>query len=155
MLIKKFLVVDCGYTSRLIRHYDDMEVKPILIYDDVLGSGLTRFNNVYDEELETILASGIRDLSGVIVFRLVDDEVKIADIIKMLQRFAHCAFFFIDRCYGECFDDGVERREIIDSDLDDFVENNDEYYYGTLYEVDHEEIDRNKIITLKFDTESG
>lgn len=152
---QNYLIVDCGYTSRLIEHFDEMDPKPIFIYDSLWGDGLTKFDCT-DAEVEKMCIYGIIS-DGTIVFRYKDnDQFSIVETVKMLQQFRHCAFFYIDDYYGiDPDEDHSNLREIVDSDLNNFVNDNVEYYNGTLYEVKITEVPDYKVTYLYFDSESG
>lgn len=155
-MFQNYLIVDCGYTSRLIEHYDEMEIKPLFIFDDLWGEGLTRFDTT-DEDVELFFDHEDIDHidTGTIVFGS-NDNLKIVNIVKMLQVFHHCDFFYIDDYYGvDPEEDHPELRDIIDADLDNFVKDGDEYYHGTLYRVDITQTPNTKVMTLHFDSESG
>lgn len=160
-----YLIVNCGYTSRLLKHYAEMNPKPSFIWDKLWGEGLVNFDTP-SEELETIkkLFPDQTDLSyGTIAFRYRDEEkFNIVKTVEMLGGFQHCAFFYINRNYWrgtEGIDDPP--RRIKDSDLDNFVKDGPDYYCGTLYEVRRFQVKRTdttvpmKVTYLVFDTESG
>lgn len=50
------------------------------------------------------------------------DQLNIVETDNMLQRFAHCCFFYINEYYEiDLCGDYSQMREIVDSDLADFV----------------------------------
>ena len=152
---QNYLIINCGYTSRLIDKVDEMETKPIFIYDRVWGDGLTKYDCT-DAEIDMLIDLHDIVTDGTIVFRYSENEqINIVETVKMLQRFEHCGFFYIDQYYGEDVDDEDLRREIVDADLVNFVYHSDEYYYGTLFEVKMTDLPNYKVIRLDFDSESG
>lgn len=154
MVFQNYLIVDCFYTSRLVEHIETMDPKPLLISDCMYGDGLTRLDAT-NEDIDILENCTGYDDDGTIVFAS-NDDLKAVEIIKMLQTYHHCGFFYIDSYYG-LYPEGnhSQLREIVDEDLDNFVKDGDEYYHGTLYQVDIKELPNCKIMTLHFDTESG
>jgi hypothetical protein len=73
----------------------------------------------------------------------------------MLISFDHCGFFMIDEPYSE--EDEECPREIVDSDLKNFIKGRKEkkFYCGTLYDVEFIKDNNFSIYKLNFDTESG
>jgi hypothetical protein len=183
-----YLVINCGYTSRLIKHVDKMIIKPIFIYDPIWNKyndtePMIQFEGCEYEDIKKVV-NGCKEKNlsyeGTIVFKY-QQGVNIVNLVKSLQKYQHCGFFFIDDRYGnsmleDCTKEEYEKeydikltdeefkekrlkfenmREIKDLDLDHFVRKNEEYYYGTLYEVEIIQKDDYKITYLEFDTESG
>jgi hypothetical protein len=152
-----YLIVNCGYTARLVKYVGKMAVKPYFIWDNMWGKGL------YCSELTKDIAELIKmfggDLtSGTICFKYDNpDEFNIIEVIKMLQEFDHCACFFIDDVYG-AEDEEDERRMITNNDLYTFDKEfgeDKEYFCGTLYQCKYVEKDGMNIMFMQFDTESG
>lgn len=152
-----YLIVNCGYTSRLIRHYENMIYKPIYIYDDLCGDGLTDFENCTKYDVDQC---GLEN--GIIVFKF--DGISCIDIVKHLQSFDHCGMFSFDN-HNIYDDDGNEiekddpnfdnRRMITNDDIKNFDVDSEIYYCGTLDTVNIIKKDNDVIYTLEFDTESG
>jgi len=154
-----YLIIVCGYTARLVKYAEEIEPKPIFIWDDICGNGLHLCQDP-EEAVKLAKIVGNKIKSGTICFKYDDtEEFDIIETIQMLQEFDHCGFFFIDRSYGWDKDGEDPRRMITNSDLKSFDNDKpfggDEYYCGTLYECNHIEKDDMNIMFMTFDTESG
>lgn len=156
-----YLIVNCGYTARLVKHVRKMIPKPIFIWDNLQGDGLYCYQDP-EEAVKLSKIVGYEIKSGTICFKYDNpEEFDIIETIKMLQGFRHCAFFYIDDTYGWDEDEDGEdtRRMITNEDLKSFDNKQqfggDEYYCGTLYKCKHIEKDDMNITFMTFDTESG
>ena len=179
-----YLIINTGYTARILEHLrqkrKEIEKKPLFIWDELWGLGLTRFGEGGDEDIQKIKEcfEDIREIDfGTICYKYEqDEEFDPIGIVKSLIEMDYCGFFFINRPYGkdtkeidpetnEPFDDPMDleeakqlgMREICNNDLNDFEGCGDTHnvYEGTLCEVRIIQQEDFKIVYLTFDCESG
>lgn len=130
-----YLVLQCFYTDRLLKHVDKMQPRPIFICED----RLTTYEECteYDWNVMKICFSNVAGKPyGTICFKYVGElpSAVLIDTIKMLQSFEHRAYFYIDKPYPtRRYTD--YRRCVTDEDLYAFEDGNETYYHGTLNSV--------------------
>lgn len=142
-----FLIIDCGYTSRLLGcprtgPTDELLAHPNLfaIKDTVWGDAenppFSLFNGALQKDFDTLQAS-CPPLDGVIIFRFGSSEnAPLVETVKMVASYDFCSFFEIDTIYyqadrreayeeqGMSYEEAEakvkeEMREICDEDLED------------------------------------
>jgi len=152
-----YLIVNCGYTSRLLNDTENLEkICLIYIWDELWGSeGATFYNGCKQKTLDMLNGEMSERLnSGTIGFRYNDeDDFSIISCVQDIISKNHCAFFMIEDRYGE--EDENKSDMITDEDIDNFEERKDKFYCGTLYQVSVVKKPCLTIRYLKFDTESG
>ena len=47
-----YLIINCGYTARLLKHVKYMNPKPLFIFDSLWGNGLTICKEYVDDYFE-------------------------------------------------------------------------------------------------------
>lgn len=110
-----YLIVECGYTSRLEQHVDDIHkyfndecdnnnIKVLFIKDRIWGSGLVEYNehNLHTEFTNRNMIN--EETDGTICFK-VSDLRECYDVMSHLMEYHHCGFFnFGSLCEMENFD---------------------------------------------------
>lgn len=144
-----YLVVNCGYTRRLIPYIGEMDPKPILIYDRNYAKGIDVIESYGATEQELALFTGPDPNygCGIIVFGSNEKLDRLA-ICDMLARYKHCAFFSIIE-----YDDS--KRSITEADLDNPDFRPEDVTCGSLYRVKRIKLLEVDITVMTFDTESG
>lgn len=88
-----YLIVNCGYTARLVKYVRKMIPKPIFIWDNLWGDGLYCCQDPEEAVKLAKIIVGYELKSGTICFKYDNpEEFNIIGTIKMLQEFDHCAF---------------------------------------------------------------
>ena len=179
-----YLVIHCGYTSRLLgcprtgptdellAHPNLFAIKDTLWCRQVGKPPLSLFNGVTQEEFDGLQVI-CPPLDGIIIFRFGPSENgPLVDTVKLVSAYDFCSFFSIDDVYAhplqevyeeeqgmDCEDakDKVmgELRPVEDGDLDSFDPVSSDYYAGTLYRVVVIKEGDRKVYILTFDSESG
>lgn len=155
-LKKYYLVVNCNYTNRLVQYMDEMDPKPIIIYDTLNDCGPhAAYYNANESEIKLFTSElKTRDgspLDGIIVFGS-NEKLNRLNICTMLEQFKHCACF---SCHSE--PDPADDHPLPPITEDDLDKEDAAQHYscGTLYEVEHITRDQTSITVMSFDTEGS
>lgn len=105
----QYILVDCGYTARLLDHTYEMYAKfpkgvaIVGIYDCLWGNGTYSFGDKVDEKaiLSFLDKEGIDTQHGTILLRVPNMNLKqVSNVISILMDCDHCGFFDWDNVLG-------------------------------------------------------